>query len=123
MELKPSVDEASTLKRFAFMLHLREGAAEAYDQAHREVWPEMLQMLKRGGIREYSIFRRDQQLFLYMQVANFQHVLSCMAASEVNLRWQKTMEPLFEPVPGKRPDEPFAMMTEVFHLVEDSSPD
>jgi L-rhamnose mutarotase len=111
------------MERVAFQLRIREGMTEAYDEAHRHVWPEMLAELRQFGIKEYSIFRRDQQLFLYMQVANFQHVLSCMAASEVNLRWQKTMEPLFEPVPGKRPDEPFAMMTEVFHLVEDSSPD
>jgi L-rhamnose mutarotase len=96
---------------------------EAYEEAHRNVWPELLRELEGMGIAEYSIFRRDQQLFLYMQVADFQHVLSCMAVSEVNLRWQEAMAPLFEPVPGKLPDEAFAMMTEVFHMTADRSTD
>jgi L-rhamnose mutarotase len=94
---------------------------EAYEEAHRNVWPELLRELEGMGVREYSIFRRGQQLFLYMQVPDFQHVLRCMAASEVNQRWQQAMAPLFEPVPGISPKEPFAMMTEVFHLSGDRS--
>jgi len=104
------------MQRVAFQLRIREGMIEAYEEAHRNVWPELLRELEDMGIAEYSIFRRDHQLFLYMQVPDFQHVLRCMAASEVNQRWQRAMAPLFEPVPGKRPDEPFAMMTEVFYM-------
>jgi L-rhamnose mutarotase len=115
MELKPSADEASTLKRFAFMLHLREGAAEAYDQAHREVWPEMLQMLKRGGIREYSIFRRDNLLFLTFKAADFEATWSQFDHDPVNLRWQQAMAPFFAPH-EVRPGERFPMMQEVFFL-------
>jgi len=109
------------MQRVAFQLRIREGMIEAYEEAHRNVWPEMLRELEGMGIVEYSIFRRDQQLFLYMQVSDFQHVLTTMAASEINRRWQQAMAPLFEPVPGKHPDEPFAMMTEVFHMSRDLS--
>jgi L-rhamnose mutarotase len=107
------------MQRVAFQLRIREGMIEAYEEAHRNVWPELLRELEGMGVREYSIFRRGQQLFLYMQVPDFQHVLRCMAASEVNLRWQKAMAPLFEPVPGKLPEEAFAMMTEVFYMAGD----
>jgi len=109
------------MQRVAFQLRIREGMIEAYEEAHRNVWPELLRELEGMGIAEYSIFRRERQLFLYMQVWDFQHVLSCMAASEVNQRWQQAMAPLFEPVPGKHPDETFAMMTEVFHMTGDRS--
>ena len=34
----------------------------------------------------------------------------------VNQRWQEFMARLFEPVPGIRPGERFAMMKEVFYL-------
>jgi len=111
------------MQRVAFQLRIREGMIEAYEEAHRHVWPELLGELLGMGIAEYSIFRRGQQLFLYMQVPDFQQVLARMAASEVNQRWQQAMAPLFEPVPGKRPDEAFAMMTEVFHLAPDRSID
>jgi len=109
------------MQRVAFQLRIREGMIDAYEEAHRKVWPELLRELEGIGVREYSIFRRDQQLFLYMQVPDFQHFLRCMAASEVNQRWQQAMAPLFEPVPGKRPEEAFAMMTEVFHMPGDRS--
>ncbi len=52
------------MQRVAFLLRLRPGTEEAYDKAHAEVWPEMLALLKRAGISEYSIFRRDQLLIL-----------------------------------------------------------
>jgi L-rhamnose mutarotase len=56
------------MERVAFMLRLKPGAADAYDEAHRQVWPEMLALLKRAGISEYSIFRRNELLILSLRV-------------------------------------------------------
>ncbi len=109
------------MQRVAFQLRIREGMIEAYEEAHRHVWPELLQELRSFGITEYSIFRREQQLFLYMQVTDFKHVLACLAASDINQRWQQAMTSFFEPVPGKLPEEAFAMMTEVFYMSGDLS--
>jgi L-rhamnose mutarotase len=97
------------------MLHLRQGAAEAYDQAHREVWPEMIEMLKRAGISEYSIFRRDNLLFLTFKAVDFEAAWSQFDRDPVNLRWQEAMAPLFAPHPVS-PGERFPMMQEVFFL-------
>jgi L-rhamnose mutarotase len=107
--------EALPLKRFAFMLQLREGAAEAYEQAHREVWPEMLEMLRAGGIREYSIFRRDNLLFLTFKAEDFEATWSQFDKNPVNLRWQKAMSEFFVPM-EVREGERFPMMKEVFFL-------
>jgi L-rhamnose mutarotase len=107
--------EGPRLKRFAFMLHLREGTAGAYDQAHRELWPKMIEMLKRGGISEYSIFRRDNLLFLTFKAADFEATWSQFDHDPVNLRWQKTMAPHFAPL-EVRPGERFPMMKEIFFL-------
>ena len=46
-----------------FHSRLRPGVADAYEKAHREVWPERGDMLKSGGINEYSIFRSDNCCF------------------------------------------------------------
>ena len=72
---------------------------EAYDEAHRHVWPELLAELESVGVNNYSIFRRGQQLFLYMHVPDFDKAEAYLAVNEVNLRWQEKMAPLFEPVP------------------------
>ena len=75
------------MQRVAFLLRLRPGAEAAYDKAHEEVWPEMLALLKRAGISEYSIFRREQLLVLSMQVDNFDETWARIEADPVN-RWQ-----------------------------------
>lgn len=102
--------------RVAFMLRLRPGMGEAYDKSHLEVWPEMLALLKRAGIEEYSIFRRDEMLILAMRVDNFDAVWDRIEADPINARWQKAMEPFFEPTTGLRPGERFPMLQEVFYL-------
>ncbi|MGB8260356.1 MAG: L-rhamnose mutarotase [Terracidiphilus sp.] len=104
------------LKRYAFLLRLRPGAEAAYEEAHRAVWPEMLEMLKSGGIYEYSIYRRDLMLILALRCEDFEETWSQFDDHPVNLRWQQAMAPLFAPNEGLRPGERFPMLEEVFYL-------
>ncbi len=104
------------MSKTAFRLRLKPDAIEDYEHSHRQVWPELLAKLKEVGISDYSIFRRGQDLFLVMQVANFEAAWEQLAESTVNLRWQAEMGKYFEPVPDLRPGERFAMMKEVFYL-------
>ena len=108
------------MQRVAFLLRLRPGMEEAYDQAHKEVWPEMLALLKRAGISEYSIFRRDQLLFLTMKLENFEQTWATIEADPVNTRWQQAMAAYFAPLDPAldplNPGERFPMMREVFYL-------
>ena len=108
------------MQRIAFQLRVKPGSEEAYDQAHRNVWPELLAELQTLGVREYSIFRRENEIVLYMLVPDFQMFLDRLAQSDVDRRWQQTMAPLLEPVPSLKKGETFAMMTEVFYMRGDS---
>jgi L-rhamnose mutarotase len=98
------------------MLRLRPGAAEAYEEAHRAVCPEMLALLKSAGISEYSIYRRDELLILTLRAADFEATWSRIDNHPVNLRWQQVMAQFFAPIEGLRPGERFPMMEEVFYL-------
>lgn len=105
------------MKRVAFLLRLKPGAGSDYDKAHEAVWPEMLALLKRSGISEYSIFRREELLFLYMHVAeDFDTTWEKIEQDPVNLRWQKEMGAHFAPLDSLRDGERFPMMAEVFYL-------
>ncbi len=108
--------EDRPLKRWAFMLRIQPGAGAEYDKAHAAVWPEMLALLKRSGISEYSIFRRDELLFLSFRAIDFEETWSSLENDPVNLRWQKAMAPYFAPIEGLRPGERFPMMEEVFWM-------
>jgi L-rhamnose mutarotase len=104
------------MPRYAFKLRIKPDAIEEYDREHKRVWPELIQKLKQAGISDYSIFRRGQELFLYMRVDNFERAWEQLDRDPVNQRWQKFMERFFEPAANTEPGERFAMMKEVFYL-------
>jgi L-rhamnose mutarotase len=104
------------MERYAFMLRLKAETIDEYEQTHRAVWPELLAEIKAAGISHYSIFRRGQDLFLFMHIEDFDKAWVQLAKAPANQRWQKEMARFFEPVPGQAPGERFAMMKEVFYL-------
>lgn len=104
------------MPRIAFKLRVRPECIEAYEEAHRHVWPELLKLLKDVGIRKYFIFRRGVELILTMEVDDFERAWSEIDKSPVNQRWQKAMAPLFQPMDELEPGERFPMMREVFYL-------
>ncbi len=80
------------------------------------VWPELIAKLKEVGISDYSIFRRGQDLFLFMRVEDFNQAWERLELDPVNQRWQSFMRPLLETVPDLEDGERFAMLKEVFYL-------
>jgi L-rhamnose mutarotase len=104
------------MPRYAFKLRIKADAIEEYEREHKRVWPEMLAKLKEAGISDYSIFRRDQDLFLCLRVDDFDRAWEMLDRDPVNQRWQQFMGRLFEPVADVKPGERFAMMKEVFYL-------
>jgi L-rhamnose mutarotase len=105
------------MQRVAFQLKVRTEMIEDYRRAHEEVWPVMLDALRRHGWHNYSLFMRpDGTLFGYFETpSSFEDALSGMAGEEVNERWQAAMQPYFEGV-GARADEMMLELVEVFHL-------
>jgi L-rhamnose mutarotase len=115
--VEAEVDELRRpLKRYAFLLRIREGTEAAYEKAHREVWPEMLQLLSESGVREYSIFRRGQLLFLTLKTFDFNETWDRIEASPINTRWQESMAPYFLPLDPLWPGERLPMMEEIFYM-------
>jgi L-rhamnose mutarotase len=63
----------------AFRLRIKPDAIEEYEKAPRNVWPGLLAKLKEVTISDYSIFRRGQDLFLVMQVTDFDRAWDALA--------------------------------------------
>jgi L-rhamnose mutarotase len=104
------------VQRIAFQLRIKGEKIDQYEEAHRHVWPELLEELERFGVTDYSIFRRRQRIFLYMHVQDFAPVTERLDASDVNQCWYLSMAPLFEPVPERERGETLALMREVFFM-------
>ena len=106
------------MQRVGFTLTIRPEMADEYKRRHAEVWPDMLQALSETGWHNYSIFlnRADGTLFGYFETPDLDAAKAGMATREVNEKWQKDMAPFFIALEGKRPDEGFLLLEEVFHL-------
>ena len=104
------------MPRYAFKLRIKSDAIAEYEREHQRVWPELLDKLKEVGIRDYSVFRRGQDLTLVLRTEDFDKAWDELDKDPVNQRWQESMSRLFEPVPDKQNVERFAMLKEVFYL-------
>ncbi|HMO58970.1 MAG TPA: L-rhamnose mutarotase [Roseiflexaceae bacterium] len=105
------------MQRVCFLLKVRPERLEEYKARHASVWPEMMQALRETGWHNYSLFLRDDGLLVgYFETPDLQAALDGMAAREVNARWQAEMAPFFEGLDGRRPDEGFLQLEQVFYL-------
>ena len=77
-------------ERVCFLLQLKPDRVQDYLTAHRVVWPEMLDALRRAGWRNYSLFiRREDGLVVgYLETDDFASATAEMAKTAVNDRWQ-----------------------------------
>ena len=105
------------MQRVCFLLQVKRERLAEYKERHRAVWPEMLAALRETGWHNYSLFLRDDGLLVgYFETPDLDAALAGMAGRDVNARWQREMAPFFEDLAGRRPDEGFLRLEEVFHL-------
>ena len=100
-------------QRSAFVLRVRPDKVDAYVEAHRNVWPELLTALRGAGIRNYTIFRNGNEMFGYFESDDLEAAAAYMEEQEVNARWQDAMAELLE---ERVPDAGPPTLEEIFRL-------
>ena len=101
--------------RKAFMMTLRPGNQSEYERRHKPIWPELQEVLRRHGARNYSIFLDPgaDRLFAYVEIES-EELWAKIAQTEVCRRWWAHMKDLML---TNNDDSPLAInLEEVFHL-------
>ena len=101
--------------RKAFLMILRPGNQGEYARRHNPIWPELQEVLRRQGARNYSIFldRETDRLFAYVEIES-EELWAKIAQTEVCRRWWAHMRDLML---TNDDDSPLAInLEEVFHL-------
>jgi L-rhamnose mutarotase len=105
------------MERVCFVGRVRPDRLAEYRQRHAAVWPEMIRALQDAGWANYSLFLNEDGLLVgYLETDDYPAALARMAAASINSRWQADMEPYFASLGGRRPDEAFGRLAEIFHL-------
>ncbi len=98
-------------QRHVWTARLKPGAKADYIRLHRDLPPEMADLLRSAGIHNYSIWCADDRLFGYFEATRgLDAARAAQAESPVFHQWNETMRELIEvdldPATGKpRPAE------------------
>ncbi len=83
------------MERFGFKLFLKdENTIEEYKKRHDEIWPEMIELLDKAGIKNYSIWNSGRELFAYYECEDKEKADRVQAESEIVEKWNIYMEEL-----------------------------
>jgi len=106
------------MKRFGQVIGVRPAHFERYKKHHAAVWPEVLDMIKKCNMQNYSIYYKDNMLYAYFEYTgtDFAADMAKMAADPKTKEWWSIMEPMQDPVSTRKTGEWWADMEEVFHL-------
>jgi L-rhamnose mutarotase len=111
------------MKRYGWVIGVKEDKIDEYKKLHAAVWPEVLDMIKQCNISNYSIYMRKlpdgkYYLFSYLEYtgSDFDADMAKMAADPMTQKWWDVCMPCQEPLPDKVEGEWWADMEEVFHI-------
>ena len=101
--------------RKAFLMTLRPGCREEYERRHNPVWPEVQEVLRSHGARNFSIFHESgtERLFAYAEVGS-EVLWQRIAGREACRRWWSYMKELMLTDPDDSPV--YETLDEFFHL-------
>jgi len=105
------------MKRYGQVIRVRPEKLEEYKRLHEAVWPEVLDMIRRCNIRNYSIFHKDGLLFACFEYVgdDFEADMQKMADDPRTQEWWAVCKPCQEPLESRAEGEWWAGMEEVFH--------
>jgi L-rhamnose mutarotase len=105
------------MKRYGQVIKVNEEKLDYYKELHANPWPEVLDMISKCNIKNYSIYLKDDFLFAYFEYHgdNFEADMAKMAADPTTIRWWAECKPCQQPLATAGPDEWWSNMEEVFH--------
>ncbi len=103
------------MERACFLMTILPGQEDEYERRHREIWDEMVTELRRSGITNYSLFRRDRTVIAYAEChPDTATAFTRMGATNVNKRWSAWFADVLDTFTDS--DGQLLWATEVWHL-------
>ena len=107
------------MKRHCLALDLKNDDAliAAYEEYHRNVWPEVLDSLGNSGIEHMEIYRISNRLFMIIEVSDsfsFEKKAQMDADNQRVQDWEVLMWKYQQALPVAKPGEKWLPMEKIF---------
>ena len=103
------------MERYAWKAKIVDGTINEYEKRHNEIWPEMIEVLKSAGIRNYTIWNVGNELFGYYECDSIEYASQIQNSSDIVKKWDEYMKDILimekDPVTGAQP-----MLKQVFSM-------
>ena len=107
------------MQRRSGVISLRPEAIAEYKRIHAAVWPDVLDMIAKCNIRNYTIFLREPEnlLFAYYEYhgTDWAADMARMAADPLTQQWWDVCKPMQTPIANAAAGEWWADLEEIFH--------
>lgn len=113
--LEKGLGERIAMIRKGFKMKLYPGQAAEYEKRHNQIWPEMVEMIREYGGKNYSIFLDEETdiLFGYLEVED-EALWNRSSDTAVCRKWWDFMEDIMDTNPDNSPVS--VDLKPVFHL-------
>lgn len=113
------------MTRYVLTINVKDdpAAIQTYRDCHRQVWPEVLDSLRRVGVEGMDIHMLGRRLVMILDLSDgldFRRVFAAHSSSSPRVaEWEHLMKSLQEPSPDATEGEWWAVMEPVFRLDSD----
>ena len=106
------------IQRYGMAVRLKDEKRQYYIDNHANVWPEVLEELKKINVQNYSIFLKEDFMFGYLEYIgnDFDGDMGKMQQIPIVDKWTKLMIDCFNPFPNNDDNESWVMMDQIFFM-------
>lgn len=81
------------MEKYAWKASFKDGCKEEYRKRHNEIWPEMVDVLKAAGIKNYTIWNTGNELFGYYECEKgIEFAAKVQSESPIVKEWDEYMK-------------------------------
>ena len=104
------------MEKYAWKASFKDGCKSEYCKRHNEIWPELVDVLKTAGIKNYTIWNVGNELFGYYECEEgIDFAAKVQSESPIVKKWDEYMKDILimemDPITKAQP-----MLEKVFEL-------
>ena len=109
------------MQKFCLALDLKDDPEliSAYEEYHKNVWPEIIQSIRERGITLLDIYRTGNRIFMIIEAEDdfsFEKKNSMDMADEKVAQWEELMWKFQQALQWAKPGEKWVLMNKIFSL-------